>query len=92
VAAEVGAGHPVAGVPQRRGEEAIRSSQVAHAGHEHHERALAGGVVADMSFRTLDEDQLLARFRLTPADAAGESDQPHTTTRATATPRKQSHA
>jgi hypothetical protein len=36
-----------------------------------------------------DEDHLLARFRLTPADASGESDHPHTTTRATATPRTQ---
>ena len=32
--------------------------------------------------------QLLARFRLTPADASGESDHPDTTTGATATPRE----
>ena len=39
-----------------------------------------------------EEDQLLARFRLTPADASGESDHPHITSRATATPRKDSPA
>ena len=39
-----------------------------------------------------DEDKLLTRFRLTPADASGESDHPDTTTGATATPRsEQSH-
>ena len=37
-----------------------------------------------------DEDQLLTRFRLTPADASGESDHPDTTTAASATPRTES--
>jgi hypothetical protein len=35
-----------------------------------------------------EEDQLLARCRLTPAWASGESDHPHITTGATATPRQ----
>jgi hypothetical protein len=36
-----------------------------------------------------DKDQLLTRFRLTPADASGESNDPDTTPGATATPRAQ---
>ena len=35
-----------------------------------------------------EEDQLLARFRLTPADASGKSDHPRPTAGATAMPRK----
>jgi len=34
-----------------------------------------------------EEDHLLARFGLTPADASGESDHQHTTTGITAMPR-----
>ena len=51
VTAQVSAGDPVAPRTQGGGEETIGGPEVTHAGHEHHQRAIAGDVVTDASFR-----------------------------------------
>lgn len=68
VPAKVGAGDPVAGVADRRGEEAISRSEVTHAGHEHHEWPVAGDVLADAAFGAVQVDGSVGGCR---ADGAG---------------------
>jgi len=54
VAAKIGAGPPVTRSPQGRSEETVPGPQVTHAGHQHHQRAVACDVVADPPLRAAE--------------------------------------
>ena len=64
MSAQVRARHPVASLAQRRSQEAIAAAQVAHSGHEHQQRPLAGDVIRDAPLGTRDVGGLGGQGRL----------------------------
>ena len=55
VTTQVRACDPVARVTKRRRRETVRTSQIAHSGHQNDERTIAADVIANPAFRTIEE-------------------------------------